>query len=33
VRGVGFFDFNHGQNGRARNCMELHPIVSIDRIP
>lgn len=33
VRGVGFFDFNHGQNGRARNCMELHPIVSIDRMP
>lgn len=29
VRGVGFFDFNHGQIGRARNCMELHPVISI----
>ena len=29
VRGVGFFDFNHGQTGRARNCMELHPILEI----
>jgi hypothetical protein len=29
VRGVGFFDFNHGQTGRARSCIELHPIVSI----
>lgn len=31
VRGVGFFDFNHGQRGRARNCMELHPLLSIAR--
>jgi hypothetical protein len=29
LRGVGFYDFNHGQIGRARNCMELHPVVSI----
>jgi hypothetical protein len=31
VRGVGFYDFAHGQRGRSRNCMELHPIVSIQR--
>ena len=31
VRGVGFFDFNHGQTGRARNCMELHPVLGISR--
>ena len=31
VRGVGFYDFNHGQRGRLRNCIELHPIVSISR--
>ncbi len=31
LRGVGFFDFNHGQNGRSRNCMELHPVVVVAR--
>ena len=31
VRGVGFYDFNHGQRGRSANCIELHPIVSIAR--
>jgi hypothetical protein len=31
VRGVGFYDFNHGQRGRSANCIELHPIVSINR--
>jgi hypothetical protein len=31
VRGVGFYDFNHGQRGRSQNCIELHPIVSISR--
>jgi hypothetical protein len=31
VRGVGFYDFNHGQRGRSENCIELHPIVSITR--
>lgn len=31
VRGVGFFDFNHGQNGRSRNCMELHPLTLFER--
>lgn len=30
VRGVGFYDFNHGQIGRARSCLELHPVLSID---
>ena len=32
VRGVGFFDFNHGQIGRSRNCMELHPLTFVERI-
>lgn len=32
VRGVGFFDFNHNQIGRAHNCMELHPLVGIARL-
>jgi hypothetical protein len=31
VRGVGFYDFNHGQRGRSANCIELHPIVLITR--
>ena len=31
VRGVGFYDFAHGQRGRSRNCIELHPILSIAR--
>jgi hypothetical protein len=31
VRGVGFYDFNHGQRGRAPNCLELHPILSISQ--
>jgi len=31
ARGVGFYDFNHGQRGRSANCIELHPIVSISR--
>ena len=30
VRGVGFYDFNHGQHGRSQNCIELHPIITID---
>jgi hypothetical protein len=29
VRGVGFYDFDHGQTGRSRSCIELHPVVSI----
>lgn len=31
VRGVGFYDFAHGQRGRSRNCIELHPILEIER--
>ncbi len=31
IRGVGFYDFDHGQRGRSRNCIELHPILSISR--
>ena len=31
VRGVGFYDFNHGQRGRSASCIELHPIVLISR--
>jgi hypothetical protein len=30
VRGVGFYDFAHGQRGRSQNCIELHPITSIN---
>jgi hypothetical protein len=30
VRGVGFYDFNHGQTGRSRSCIELHPVLSIE---
>ena len=29
VRGVGFYDFEHGQTGRSDNCIELHPVLSI----
>lgn len=29
VQGVGFFDRCHGQEGRARNCIELHPVLDI----
>lgn len=29
VRGVGFYDFAHGQRGRSQNCIELHPVLSI----
>jgi hypothetical protein len=32
VRGVGFYDFNHGQTGRSESCLELHPIVAMERI-
>ena len=31
VRGVGFYDFNHAQIGRARNCIELHPLLQISQ--
>jgi hypothetical protein len=29
VNGVGFYDSDHRQKGRARNCLELHPVLSI----
>jgi hypothetical protein len=29
VKGVGFYDFAHGQRGRSQNCIELHPILEI----
>jgi hypothetical protein len=29
VRGVGFYDFAHGQIGRSTSCLELHPLLSI----
>lgn len=32
VRGVGFYDFNHGQTGRSTSCIELHPLISIERV-
>jgi hypothetical protein len=32
VRGVGFFDFDHGQTGRSRSCFELHPVLDIQRV-
>jgi len=32
VRGVGFFDFDHGQTGRSRSCIELHPVIAIDAV-
>jgi len=31
IQGVGFYDFDHGQRGRSKNCIELHPIVFISR--
>lgn len=32
VTGVGFFDMNHFQIGRSRSCLELHPILAIERV-
>jgi hypothetical protein len=29
VFGVGFFDFDHGQTGKAPNIFELHPVLDI----
>lgn len=29
IRGVGFFDREHGQTGAARNGIELHPVIAI----
>jgi hypothetical protein len=32
VTGVGFFDVNHFQMGRSHSCIELHPILAIERV-
>jgi len=32
VTGVGFFDVTHLQPGRSRSCIELHPILAIERL-
>jgi hypothetical protein len=32
VTGVGFFDMNHFQAGKSRSCIELHPILAIERV-
>jgi hypothetical protein len=32
VTGVGFFDVNHLQVGRSRSCIELHPMLVIERV-
>ena len=29
VRGIGFFDFSHGQTGEAPNSIELHPVLQV----
>ena len=29
LTGVGFFDFCHGQTGRAPNCIEIHPVLGV----
>jgi hypothetical protein len=31
VTGVGFFDLNHFQVGRSRSCIELHPMLMIEK--
>jgi Bacterial Ig-like domain (group 2) len=31
VRGVGFYDFDHGQIGQSRSCIELHPVIGISQ--
>jgi hypothetical protein len=33
ITGVGFYDFQHGQNGVAPNAIELHPVLAIRRMP
>lgn len=32
ITGVGFFDFEHGQNGVAPNAIELHPVLAVRRV-
>jgi len=31
VTGVGFFDLSHFQVGRSRSCIELHPVLTIEK--
>jgi len=33
VQGVGFFDKRHNQKGRSSSCLELHPVLKIERSP
>jgi hypothetical protein len=30
ITGIGFFDFNHGQTGRAPNGREIHPVLKME---
>jgi hypothetical protein len=30
VTGIGFYDRSHGQKGMAPNCLELHPLLSVE---
>lgn len=32
IIGVGFFDFDHGQTGRAPNNIELHPVFGLKQV-
>ena len=32
VTGVGFFDMYHFQVGKSRSCIELHPILAMERV-
>jgi len=32
VTGVGFFDISHFQIGKSRSCIELHPILAMERV-
>jgi len=29
VTGPALFDFSHGQDGLAKNCIEIHPVLEI----
>lgn len=29
IRGVGFYDFDHGQTGRSKSCIELHAVLAV----
>jgi hypothetical protein len=32
IKGVGFWDFDHGQNGVAPNAIELHPVLNFHMV-